>query len=62
MQPLSRRRTHEVDCGVDQRWAAVCQAVARRMLSCLDSTEALKVGTKELEDHVLAPSEPRVDI
>ena len=49
-------------CGVNQRRAAVCQAVARRMLSYLDNREALKVGTKELEDHVLAPSEPRVEI
>ena len=30
--------------------------------SYLDNSEALKVGTKELEDHELAPSEPRVDI
>ena len=32
------------------------------MLSYLDNSEALKVDTKKLEDHVLAPSEPRVDI
>ena len=62
VQPLSRRRAQEVDCGVYQRWAAVYQAVARGMLSHLDNSEALKVDTKELEDHVLAPNEPRVDI
>ena len=28
----------------------------------LYNSEALKVDTKELEDHVLAPKEPRVDI
>ena len=32
------------------------------MLSYLDNSEALQVGTKELKDHELAPSEPRVDI
>ena len=62
VQPLSRRRTKEVDCRSNQRWAALYQAVARRMLSYLDNSEALKVDTKELEDHVLAPCEPRVDI
>ena len=31
------------------------------MPSYLDNSEALKVDTKELEDHVLAPNEPRVD-
>ena len=62
VQPLSERSTQEVDGGVDQRWTAVCQAVARRMPSYLDNSEALKVDTEELEDHVLAPSEPSVDI
>ena len=51
-----------MDCGVNQRWAAIYQAVARGMLSHLDYSEALKVDTKELEDHVLAPNERRVDI
>ena len=51
-----------MDCKVNQSWAAVYQSVARRMLSFSDNSEALKVDTKELEDHVLAPSEPRVDI
>ena len=46
----------------NQRWAAVYQSVARRMLSFVDHSEASKVDTKELEDHVLAPNEPRVDI
>ena len=32
------------------------------MLSSLDNSEALKVGTEELEEHVLAPIEPSVDI
>ena len=51
VQPLSRRRTPDVDCGVDQRWAAVYQSIARRMLSCLDNSEARKVDTKELDLH-----------
>ena len=46
VQPLSRRRTPEVDCGVSQRWAVVCQAVARSMLNYLDNSKALKVDTK----------------
>ena len=61
VQPLSRRETQEVDCGVNHSWAA-CHAVARRMLRYLDNSEALKVDTKELEDQVLAPSDLRVDI
>ena len=60
--PLSRRRTHEVDCGVDQRWAAVYHSVARRILSNLDHSEVLKVNTGDLEHHVLAPNEPDVDM
>ena len=52
----------QVDCGVNQRLAAVCQAVARRMPSYLDNSEALKVGTKDLEDHVLASNETSVNI
>ena len=62
VQRLSRRRTQEVDCGVDQKWAAVYQSVARRMLSYLNHSEMLKVNTRELEYHVLATYEPRVDI
>ena len=50
VQPLPIRRTQQVDHGVNQRRAAVCQAVARRMLSHLDNSEALKVGTKEFSE------------
>ena len=32
------------------------------MLSYLDNSEALKVGAKEFEEHVLAPDEPSVNI
>ena len=58
VQPLSRRRTQEVDCGANQ------QSLARRMLSYLDHSEALKVDARDLEDYVFvfAPNEPRVDI
>ena len=35
---------------------------ARMMLSYLDNSEASKVGTKDLEEHVLAPNEPSVNI
>ena len=57
-QQLSRKRTQEVDCEVNNSWAAVYQSIARRMLSC----EAFKVSTKELEEHVFHPDEPSVDI
>ena len=60
--PLWRRRTQELDCGVDHRWVAVFQSVERRMLSYLDHSEVLKVNTRELEHHVLAPNEPDVDM
>ena len=45
----SRRRAQEVDCGVNQSWAAVYQSIERRILSYLDKSEALKVSTKELK-------------
>ena len=44
----SRRRAQEVDCGVNQSWAAVYQSITRRMLSYLDNSKGLKVSTKEL--------------
>ena len=62
VQHSSRRRTQEVDCEVNKSWAAVYQSIARRMRSYLDNSEASNVGTKELEEHVLAPNEPSVDM
>ena len=53
--PLTRRKVQEVDCGVGHGWAAVYQAVAKRMLDYLDNSEVFKVNTRELEFHVLAP-------
>ena len=61
-QQLSRRCTQDVDCEVCKSWAAVYQSIARRMLSYLDNSEASKVGAKELEEHVLAPDEPSVNL
>ena len=58
----SRRRAQEVDCGVNQSWAAVYQLIARRMLSYSDNSEALKVSTKELKEQVLSPNEPSVNM
>ena len=60
--PATRRKVHEVDCGVNHGWAAVHQAVARRMLSYLDTGEVLKVNARQLKACVLAPNEPNVDI
>ena len=50
-----------MDCEDNQSWVAVYKSVARRMLSYLDNSEALKVSAKELEEHVLAPNEPSVE-
>ena len=47
-----------MDWGVYQSWTAAFQSIARRMLSYLDNSEALKVRTKELKEKVLSPSEP----
>ena len=58
----SRRKAQEVVCGVNQSWAAVCQSIARKMLSCLDNSEALKLSTTELREQVLSPNEPSVNI
>ena len=58
--PMSRRKIQEVDCGVDHRWAAIYQAVGKRMLDHLNKCEGLKVDTQELEYHVLAPNEPHM--
>ena len=60
--PVSRRRVHAIECGVDQRWAALYQAVTKRMLDYLDRCESLEVDMKELEYFLLAPNEPNVDI
>ena len=49
----SRRRAQEVEC---------FQSIARRMLSCLDLSEALKVSTTELKEQVLSPNEPSVNM
>ena len=49
VQPLSRRRTQGVDCGVDKTWAAIYQSVARRMLSYLGHSDLLKVNTRVRE-------------
>ena len=58
----SRKRVQVMDWGGNQSWAAICQSIARRMLSCLDNSEALKVSTEELKEQVLSPSEPSVNI
>ena len=60
--PFARRKIQEVDCGVGHGWAAFYQAVAKRMLDYLTNSEVLKVNTRELEFHVLAPNGPYVNI
>ena len=58
----SRSWAQDVDCGVNQSWAAVYQPVARRMLRYLDNGEAVKVSTKASKEQVLSPNEPSVNI
>ena len=62
VQQLSRRRTQEADSEVSQIGAGVYQSIARRMLSYLDFSEALKVGAKELEEYVLALDESSINM
>ena len=58
----ARRNVQEVDNDVNQNWTAVYQTIAKIMLKYLEDSEALKVSTRELEEHVLSPNEPSVDI
>ena len=58
----SRRKAQDVDYKVNRNWTAVYQTVARRILSYLDNSEALKVSTKELKEQGLSPSEPSVNM
>ena len=60
--PTTRRKTQEVDCGVDHRSVAVYQAVAHRMQDFLNKSEVMKVDAQELQFHVLAPNEANIDI
>ena len=48
----SRMRAQEVGCGVNQSLASVHQSIARRILSYLDNSEALKESTKDLKAQV----------
>ena len=58
----SRMRAQEVGCGVNQSLASVHQSIARRILSYLDNSEALKESTKDLKAQVRSPNEPSVNI
>ena len=58
----SRSKAQEADHEVNQSLAAVYQLIARRMLSYLDNSEALKVSTNEMKEQILSPSEPSVNI
>ena len=52
----ARRNVQEVDNEVNQNWTAVYQTLAKRMLKCLEDSEALKVRIRELKEHVLSPN------
>ena len=59
--PTTRLNTQEVDRGVDHRWAAGNQTVAKRMLDYLNKSEVMKVDAQEMEFHVLTPHEPEIE-
>ena len=50
----------EFDDDVDQNWTAACEWIAKKMLSYSEDSEVLKVGTRELKEHVLSPDESSV--
>ena len=57
----SRRKAQDVDNEVNQKWTAVYQTIAKKMLKYLDDGEALKVSTRELKEQVLSSTEPSVN-
>ena len=50
----ARSNVQEVDNVVNQNWIAVYQLIAKRLLKYLEGSEALKVSTRELKEHVLS--------
>ena len=56
----ARRNVQGVDDEIHQNWTAVHQWTAKRMLRCLEDSEALKVSTGELTEQVLFLDEPSV--
>ena len=60
VEDCRKERSHFRE-GRFKKWT-VYQAVAKMMLDYLNNSEVLKVNTRELEFHVLAPDEPNVNI
>ena len=58
----SRTKAQEVDNEANEKWTVVYQTIAKTMLKYLDESEALKVSTRELQKHVLSPSEPDANV
>ena len=46
----------------DLCWRKACEGIARRMIKYLEDSEITKVSTIELEEQVLAPNEPRINV
>ena len=46
----------------DLCWTEACEGIARRMLKYLEDREITKVSTRELEEEVLCPNEPRINV
>ena len=47
LSPTTRRKIQEVGCGVDHGWAAVYQAVAKRMFDHQNKCEVMNVHAQE---------------
>ena len=45
----------------DMCWTEACERLATRMLKYLQDSESTKVSTRELEEQVLSPNEPRIN-
>ena len=58
----SQRSVQDENDKGDHCWTEACEGMARRMLKCLEDSEAAKVSTRELEEQVLSPNESRINI
>ena len=62
LTPLSQP-SEEKDCDQgDLCWTEAREVIARGMLKCLENSEIVKVSMRELEDQVLSPNEPRINV
>ena len=46
----------------DLCWTEACEGIAKKLLEFLEDSEITKVSTRELEEQVLSPNEPRINV